>query len=251
MLAQARSVHLLRGRAARRRQRRRSRRSRSSVRQPRGWWRRLLDDVPAVRWRRWPSTATCEPHRRASRRSSRASPTRASPASTCTSSAAQAACVEDRAGGRRRASSSTRRRAEALRIEAGVPMFHRDMDEETIPLEAGIESRAISLTKGCYVGQEVIIRVLHRGHGRVARKLVGLDARRRRGAAGRGRRGSSGDREVGAMTSSARVAGARAADCARLRAPRLRRAGHRCRRWRRDGDRAAVRARQLPFVPIA
>jgi len=64
--------------------------------------------------------------------------------------------------------------AEALRIEAGVPKFHRDMNEETIPLEAGIESRAISLTKGCYVGQEVIIRVLHRGHGRVARKLVGL-----------------------------------------------------------------------------
>ena len=64
--------------------------------------------------------------------------------------------------------------AEAIRIEAGVPLFHRDMDEETIPLEAGIESRAISFTKGCYVGQEVIIRVLHRGHGRVARKLVGL-----------------------------------------------------------------------------
>jgi folate-binding protein YgfZ len=63
---------------------------------------------------------------------------------------------------------------DAVRIEAGVPKFHRDMDEETIPLEAGIESRAISLTKGCYVGQEVIIRVLHRGHGRVARKLVGL-----------------------------------------------------------------------------
>jgi len=64
--------------------------------------------------------------------------------------------------------------AETLRIEAGVPRFHKDMDEETIPLEAGIESRAISVTKGCYVGQEVIIRVLHRGHGRVARKLVGL-----------------------------------------------------------------------------
>jgi folate-binding protein YgfZ len=64
--------------------------------------------------------------------------------------------------------------AEAIRIEAGIPKFHRDMDEETIPLEAGIESRAISLTKGCYVGQEVIIRVLHRGHGRVVRKLVGL-----------------------------------------------------------------------------
>jgi folate-binding protein YgfZ len=64
--------------------------------------------------------------------------------------------------------------AEVLRIESGVPLFHRDMDEETIPLEAGIESRAISFTKGCYVGQEVIIRVLHRGHGRVARRLVGL-----------------------------------------------------------------------------
>jgi folate-binding protein YgfZ len=64
--------------------------------------------------------------------------------------------------------------AETRRIEGGVPKFHQDMDEETIPLEAGIESRAISLTKGCYVGQEVIIRVLHRGHGRVARKLVGL-----------------------------------------------------------------------------
>ena len=64
--------------------------------------------------------------------------------------------------------------AEALRIEAGVPLFGRDMDEETIPLEAGIEDRAISFTKGCYVGQEVIIRVLHRGHGRVARRLVGL-----------------------------------------------------------------------------
>ena len=64
--------------------------------------------------------------------------------------------------------------ADALRIEAGVPEFGRDMDEDTIPLEAGIEQRAISFTKGCYVGQEVIIRVLHRGHGRVARKLVGL-----------------------------------------------------------------------------
>jgi folate-binding protein YgfZ len=64
--------------------------------------------------------------------------------------------------------------AEAIRIEAGVPRFHQDMTEDTIPLEAGIEGRAISFNKGCYVGQEVIIRVLHRGHGRVAKKLVGL-----------------------------------------------------------------------------
>jgi folate-binding protein YgfZ len=64
--------------------------------------------------------------------------------------------------------------ADVLRIEAGVPLFGPDMDDETIPLEAGIEQQAISFTKGCYVGQEVIIRVLHRGHGRVAQKLVGL-----------------------------------------------------------------------------
>src|SRR4029077_13593915 len=41
-----------------------------------------------------------------------------------------------------------------------------------IPLEAGIEDRAISQTKGCYVGQEVVIRILHRGGGRVVRRLV-------------------------------------------------------------------------------
>jgi folate-binding protein YgfZ len=91
--------------------------------------------------------------------------------------------------------------AEAVRVESGMPLFGRDMDEETIPLEAGIESRAISFTKGCYVGQEVIIRVLHRGHGRVARKLVGLilDGERvpEAGAAIR-----SGDREIGNVTSS-------------------------------------------------
>ena len=61
-----------------------------------------------------------------------------------------------------------------LRLEAGRPAFPADMDASTIPLEAGIESRAISQTKGCYVGQEVIVRVLHRGQGRVARRLVGL-----------------------------------------------------------------------------
>ena len=63
---------------------------------------------------------------------------------------------------------------EALRIEAGRPAFGRDMTEDTIPLEAGLLDRAISTTKGCYVGQEVIIRILHRGGGRVAKRLVKL-----------------------------------------------------------------------------
>lgn len=63
---------------------------------------------------------------------------------------------------------------DVLRVEAGVPRFGVDMTEDTIPLEAGIEDRAISFTKGCYVGQEVIVRVTQRGGGRVAKKLVGL-----------------------------------------------------------------------------
>ena len=91
--------------------------------------------------------------------------------------------------------------AELLRIEAGVPKFHLDMDEETIPLEAGIEGRAISLTKGCYVGQEVIIRVLHRGHGRVARRLVGLTFEGA-GAPVRGASVTAALRDVGRITSS-------------------------------------------------
>ena len=68
----------------------------------------------------------------------------------------------------------SRETAEVLRVEADRPRFGVDMTTETIPLEAGIEDRAISFTKGCYVGQEVIIRVMHRGHGRVAKRLVGL-----------------------------------------------------------------------------
>lgn len=53
---------------------------------------------------------------------------------------------------------------DVLRIEAGVPGWGAELTGETIPLEAGLKARAISLTKGCYTGQEVIIRILHRGH---------------------------------------------------------------------------------------
>jgi folate-binding protein YgfZ len=92
--------------------------------------------------------------------------------------------------------------AEVLRIEAGRPRFEADMDTDTIPLEAGIEDRAISFTKGCYVGQEVIIRVMHRGHGRVARRLVGLQLS---GSAvpARGDAISNGEERIGEITSAA------------------------------------------------
>lgn len=58
---------------------------------------------------------------------------------------------------------------ETARILAGIPRFGQDMDETTLPPEAGIESRAISYSKGCYIGQEVIARI--RTYGQVARTL--------------------------------------------------------------------------------
>ena len=60
---------------------------------------------------------------------------------------------------------------EILRIETGIPLFGRDMTEDTIPVEANLTD-AISYTKGCYVGQEVIARLDARGH--VNRRLMGL-----------------------------------------------------------------------------
>ncbi len=61
---------------------------------------------------------------------------------------------------------------EAARIEAGVPRYGADMDEANLPLECGIEARAISYNKGCYIGQEVINRIHSIGH--VNRALRGL-----------------------------------------------------------------------------
>jgi folate-binding protein YgfZ len=63
-----------------------------------------------------------------------------------------------------------------LHVEAGQPRFGIDMDEDTIPLEADLESDAISFTKGCYVGQEIIVRMRDRGQGRVAKRLMRLVA---------------------------------------------------------------------------
>lgn len=51
-----------------------------------------------------------------------------------------------------------------LRVEAGRPAFGTDMDQDTIPVEAGIQDRAIDYAKGCYTGQEVIVRIRDRGH---------------------------------------------------------------------------------------
>ena len=53
--------------------------------------------------------------------------------------------------------------AECARIESGRPRLGLDMDAETMPQEAGINERAVSFTKGCYVGQETVARLHYRG----------------------------------------------------------------------------------------
>jgi aminomethyltransferase len=60
---------------------------------------------------------------------------------------------------------------EIRRIEAGIPLLGADMDASHLPLEAGLDD-AISFNKGCYIGQEYVVRLAHRGH--LNRKLTGL-----------------------------------------------------------------------------
>lgn len=52
---------------------------------------------------------------------------------------------------------------ELLRVEAGRPRFAVDIDDTTIPQEAGLNDRAVSFTKGCYVGQETVARLFYKG----------------------------------------------------------------------------------------
>ena len=53
--------------------------------------------------------------------------------------------------------------AEILRVESGRPRFGREMSAATIPQEAGIDGRAVSFTKGCYIGQETVARLHYKG----------------------------------------------------------------------------------------
>ncbi len=81
----------------------------------------------------------------------------------------------------------------AVRVEAGIPMMGAELDDRTIAAEADLLDRAVSFTKGCYTGQELVARLDARGN-RVARRLRGLvlpDARDPGGATG-GDRSSSG-----------------------------------------------------------
>lgn len=70
--------------------------------------------------------------------------------------------------------------AEVLRVEAGVPRYGLDMDDDRLPIEANLD-HAVSTTKGCYLGQEPIARLSARGH--VNRRLLGLRLHLPEGAA--------------------------------------------------------------------
>lgn len=93
---------------------------------------------------------------------------------------------------------------ELLRIEAGVPRYGKDMDDTTVVTETNLDE-AVSYTKGCYIGQEIIARIKYRGH--VAKKLRGLMFERLSGPArvtgGQATINSSGGKDIGRITSTA------------------------------------------------
>jgi folate-binding protein YgfZ len=94
---------------------------------------------------------------------------------------------------------------ESLRVEAGIPVMGAELDERTIAAEAGLLERAVSLTKGCYTGQELVARLDARGN-RVTRHLRGLVVRTLPGAVDRVPVGAdlvAGDKAVGSVTSAA------------------------------------------------
>jgi len=88
--------------------------------------------------------------------------------------------------------------AEVIRIESGRPRFGAEMSAETMPAEAGIVERAISFTKGCYIGQEPVARLHYKG--RPNRHLRGLELS---APASAGETLRLGEKEVGRIGSAA------------------------------------------------
>lgn len=87
--------------------------------------------------------------------------------------------------------------AEVVRVESGRPRYSVDLDESVIPQEAGLNDRAVSFTKGCYVGQETVARLFYKG--KPNRQLRGL---RLSSFVAPGTPLLLGEREVGRVTSS-------------------------------------------------
>lgn len=92
---------------------------------------------------------------------------------------------------------------DALRLAHGVPAFGDDFDAKTYPQEAALEARAVSFSKGCYLGQEVVCRLQMRGQ--VHRLLAAFDAEAPAPARGDTVRAAGVD--VGVVTSASVVDG--------------------------------------------
>jgi folate-binding protein YgfZ len=88
---------------------------------------------------------------------------------------------------------------EILRIEAGIARYGVDMDESNVVTETNLEE-AVSFTKGCYVGQEIIVRIKHRGH--VAKKLTGIVFEKHATIESGTKILSADEKEIGRVTSS-------------------------------------------------
>jgi tRNA-modifying protein YgfZ len=88
--------------------------------------------------------------------------------------------------------------AERVRIEHGRPRYGIDIDDTVIPQEAGLNERAVSFTKGCYVGQETVARLFYRGKPNRSLRGLKLSAPVDAGASL-----ALGDRTVGQITSVA------------------------------------------------
>jgi folate-binding protein YgfZ len=72
--------------------------------------------------------------------------------------------------------------AEILRVESGRPRYGIDLDDKVIPQEAGLNERAVSFTKGCYVGQETVARLHYRGKPNRHLRVLELSAPAETGA---------------------------------------------------------------------
>jgi tRNA-modifying protein YgfZ len=93
---------------------------------------------------------------------------------------------------------------EAMRIEAGTPAWGREIDDRVLPAEAGLVERAVSLTKGCYPGQEPIARLHYRGHPNRGLRVLAVDGD---DLPVRDEELSLGEKVVGRVTSAARSNG--------------------------------------------
>jgi folate-binding protein YgfZ len=102
---------------------------------------------------------------------------------------------------------------EVLRILARTPRFGREIDDRVLPAEAGLVERAVSFTKGCYPGQEPVVRLHHRGHANRGLRVLELEGE----PPEYDTEVRHGERIVGRITSTARDADGKIAALAYIR----------------------------------